>query len=131
MSPPQTIRTPGGESLVVLPAEEYEDLVDELEALRELRRLDLGQSRVYPGSLIHAIHVDGVNPVRAVREWRGLTQAALAERVGTSTAYVSQIETGRRHPRPELCGRLAVALDVDPEILAPRQSAREPIGTEA
>jgi transcriptional regulator with XRE-family HTH domain len=41
-----------------------------------------------------------------------LTQAALAERVGLETAYVSQIERGVRVPTVDVLDRIAAALKV-------------------
>jgi DNA-binding XRE family transcriptional regulator len=38
----------------------------------------------------------GENRVKVYREMRGLTQAALAKKIGSKTAYISQIETGVR-----------------------------------
>jgi transcriptional regulator with XRE-family HTH domain len=47
------------------------------------------------------------------RERRGLSQQALAERVGVSDAYIAMLETGtRRNPSLPLLQRLAKALGV-------------------
>lgn len=60
----------------------------------------------------------GVHPVKVYRQYRGLTQAELAARIGSAASYISQIEGGRP------CGRqtldlLARALGVDMEDLMP------------
>jgi transcriptional regulator with XRE-family HTH domain len=44
--------------------------------------------------------------IASVRTSLGLTQAEFAERVGTTTAYVGHLETGRRKPSLELCARI-------------------------
>lgn len=47
------------------------------------------------------------------RKARGLTQAALAAQVGTSKAYIAQLEGDwRTNPGKDLCDALATALDV-------------------
>lgn len=51
--------------------------------------------------------------VRKAREDAGLMQQELAERVGISISYMSEIESGTRSPRPELLQLMANALDVD------------------
>lgn len=60
----------------------------------------------------------GVHPVKVYRQYRCLTQAELAARIGSAASYISQIEGGRP------CGRqtldlLARALGVDMEDLMP------------
>ena len=42
-----------------------------------------------------------------------LSQAKLAEKAGTSTHYIGQIELGNKFPTPEMLERIAVALEID------------------
>lgn len=48
---------------------------------------------------------------------RGMTQRDLADKSGTTHAAVSQIEAGKRQPRPAMIVKLADALGVKPEEL--------------
>ncbi len=63
--------------------------------------------------------------LRAVRERRGLTQEALAERAGMDRSYVSGIERGRHNvPLDTIC-RLAWALGMEVrDLLAVPAAAR-------
>ena len=45
-----------------------------------------------------------------LRARTGKTQATVAKDAGTSAAYVSRVETGRRRPSPALLRRLLAAL---------------------
>ncbi len=54
---------------------------------------------------------DGVHPVRAWREHRGLNQGQLAATIGISRAYLAQIEGGERTGTLEVMARVARALD--------------------
>jgi transcriptional regulator with XRE-family HTH domain len=56
--------------------------------------------------------------LRVLRERSGLTQKALAERAGTSEAYISHAETGRLDVRWHTLRRLLRALDADLRQLA-------------
>jgi transcriptional regulator with XRE-family HTH domain len=56
--------------------------------------------------------------IRALRDGAGLTQKVLAERAGTSEAYVSNIEGGRRDARWSTVIRLLHALGTDLRQLA-------------
>jgi ribosome-binding protein aMBF1 (putative translation factor) len=48
---------------------------------------------------------------------RGLTQAELAERIGTTQSAIARLESGGAKPSFDMLGRLAAALDVSFEIM--------------
>jgi len=50
--------------------------------------------------------------IKVLREERGLTQEALAERAGLSRGYLARLETGRHEPTLTTLGKLAKALRV-------------------
>lgn len=56
--------------------------------------------------------------IRVLRDRAGITQKVLAERMGTSEAYVSNIEGGRRDARWSTVVRLLHALGADLHHLA-------------
>src|SRR3954463_4868611 len=57
--------------------------------------------------------VDVLGPaVRTMRKERGLSGAALAEKVGISRPYLVQIETGSRRPSNDVRSKLLRALKV-------------------
>jgi transcriptional regulator with XRE-family HTH domain len=51
--------------------------------------------------------------MKAYRNALGLSQAKLAEKVGTSTHYIGMIETKNNFPSPEMIERIASALGID------------------
>lgn len=55
--------------------------------------------------------------IRILREARGITAAALAEKIGLSRAYLSLIENGERVPPAVTLEKLAEGLSVDSELL--------------
>jgi transcriptional regulator with XRE-family HTH domain len=57
------------------------------------------------------------NNLRENRRRLGLSQPKFAELADLSTHYVSMIESGRKFPTPEVIGRLAVALAIEPNEL--------------
>ena len=61
--------------------------------------------------------IAGENPVKVFREYREWTQQELAENIGTTAPYLSQIETGRRTGSVKLLHRLADALQVEMDDL--------------
>ena len=74
-------------------------------------------SRVIPGVVLNAI-LDGVNPIRAFREHRNLSQQTLANQASLSVPYLSQLETGRRKGSVATLRKLAELLDAAVDILA-------------
>lgn len=62
--------------------------------------------------------------LRRQRESRGLTQSAVARRVGISASYLNLIEHDRRNPQGGLIRRLAEALEIDPSTLSGTEEAR-------
>lgn len=61
---------------------------------------------------------DGENPVKVLREWRGLKQGELADKVNISRNYLSEIEGGKP-ARMEVMARIARALGVLLDNLIP------------
>lgn len=56
--------------------------------------------------------LSGVNPIKVYREYRGMSQKALAARIQISPVYLSQIETGRRVGSARTLASIAKALEV-------------------
>ena len=88
-------------------AEMLQDIRDYNEAMQ--RRAE-GEESV-PLELVEAL-VDGANPVKVWREYRGMTQQELAQQAGISAAYLSQIETGKRTGTAEVLQAIARALNL-------------------
>jgi mRNA interferase RelE/StbE len=61
--------------------------------------------------------VAGESAVKVYREWRGLTREALARKVDSAKAYISQIETGAKPGSRAILRRIAAALGVPAAVL--------------
>ena len=55
--------------------------------------------------------------IRAARKTLGLTQKQLAEKLNISYVNISQLENGKRIPRPNTLKRIAEALEISPDML--------------
>ncbi len=77
-----------------------------------MRELENAEDELVPGEVVHAL-VAGEPPVRVWREYRGLTQAQLAERAGVIQGAVVQIENGQRQGSVAMLCKLVRALNVD------------------
>jgi hypothetical protein len=127
---PQFIKTEG-EELVVLPRRDYEALVKRAKKVsnegekiaRIVKKSDealaAGDEVELPSKVAEAI-ARGENPLRIIREWRGMTQMYLGEmktNVGQST--ISALESGSRRGTTAVWKQLARVLEVPMDILIP------------
>lgn len=115
----QIIKTPGGESLVILPLAEFEALRDAADAARHASTMAaLSRGDEERLSAEETLELVGAStPLAFWRKKRGFTQAVLGERVGISQSYVAGLEAGDRKGDPLLLKRLAGALGVRMEDL--------------
>ena len=70
-----------------------------------------------PGAVFARI-IDGENPVRVIREWRGLAQAELARRAGLHRVQVHDVETGKSRGSVATLKAIAAALNVSLDDIA-------------
>ena len=106
---------------VTIPKAEYdrlcaleEELADVQAALVVEARIASGQEELIPASVVDRL-LDGEPPLRVWREFRSLTQAALARASGVNRVQIVEIEAGRSsgsvHTLRKLAGALGIAVD--------------------
>jgi len=117
-------KTPSGDDMVVLPAADYACLIDAVEMAEDVaafdefdRKLAAGEEELIPAEIVDRI-LAGENRVRVWREHRAVSLKALAEAAGLTTAYLSQVETGKRDGTLDTYRKLAKALRVTLDELA-------------
>ncbi len=119
----QIIEKNGRPEWVVIPFEDYQNMLEELEMQEDLRdlqervaRLETGEEETFPADVALAL-IHQRESVRVLREHRGLTQPQLAAAAGISVPYLSQLESGKRRGSAQVLAKLATALKVDLELL--------------
>ena len=124
----QIIERDGKPEWAVLPYDEYLELIEQAELLEDIRDFDRisaaiesGKEELIPSEVVYAI-LDGANPIKVWREYRGLTQQQLADAAEISKPYLSQIETGKRTGTTEILSAIAKALDVSLDDVYEKQS---------
>ena len=105
--------TKGPEDVVVVPRARF----DEIEELLEDRAAEAAYRRTrdeesFPAEVANRL-MDGESPVRVFRQYRGLKAAALAEQIGKSRSYLSEIEAGKKPGSVAVLRQIADALKVD------------------
>ena len=109
-----TQSAPGGMDMVTIPQAEYDRLVADSEMLADLAACDAARAEAGEGMPLAVFSriVSGDNPVKVIREWRGLTQAELARRSGLHRVQLHDIETGKSRGSVDTLKAVAVALGV-------------------
>jgi predicted transcriptional regulator len=97
-----------------------------IEMLQDIRDYDrvkaeiaAGEQELIPGEVVFAL-LDGANPIKVWREFRGLRQQELATAAGITPSYLSQLESGRRSGTVAVLLKLAKIVGVDLDDLAPQ-----------
>jgi len=103
--------TPEGEELAILPASEYEDLVDALAHAEAMAEYRSGRDEGLTLEEVKAF-VTAPTPLAFWRAKRGLTQAALAKAAGTTQPHVADLESGKHGGSLEIMARIAKALKI-------------------
>lgn len=120
MNAPQIIKTPTGEEMVVVLKADYDALLRQLEELEEeaddraiydIRKAELGSNSPLPASVSSAM-LRGDSLLKAVREWRGMSQSSLAKSAGIGQGFLSDMESGKRAGSKKTLAQIAEALDL-------------------
>lgn len=115
----QVIKQDGKPAFVVIPIDEWrqiEGMLEDRADAASVREFLEAPVETFPDTVAAAI-LEGVHPLKALREHRRLTQAQLAKASGTSAVYLSQIERGTRRAGRKLLSKLSKALGVDAGLL--------------
>ena len=106
----QTITTPAGEVLVILPLTEYQSLTDAADIAAADR---IGATDEMVPAVVVSRLIAGENPLRVWRGYRNMTIRALTAKTGLSAPYLSEIETGKKEGSITALKKLAEALALD------------------
>ena len=105
---------PGGMDMVTSRHAEQDRLVADSEMLADLAAYDAAKAEAGEGMPLAVFSriISGANPVKVIREWRGLTRAELARRADLHRVQLHDIEAGKSRGSVETLKAIAVALDV-------------------
>jgi DNA-binding XRE family transcriptional regulator len=118
MTKAHIFRTPRGEELVVMAREEFETLQDVAVAATRSRDLAEGREEMLTSEEVEAL-LKAPTPLGFWRKKRRLTQTALADDIGVSQNFLSDVERGKAIGDIVLYAKLARRLGVSIEDLVP------------
>jgi DNA-binding XRE family transcriptional regulator len=118
----QTTISPDGERLVIMTAEEYQDLIDARDAAVAMRDIAAGTMPTVAEADADA-YLAAPTPLAFWRKHRGLTQIELSQAADISQPYLAQLENGQREAAVAVYARLAKLLNVRIDDLVTEASA--------
>src|SRR4029078_1961062 len=102
MKRPARTKTPAGEEIVMLPAAEYDRLIELAEDAADIRHAEQALAELEAGTMETFSQADveamlaAPSQISFWRKRRGLTQADLARKAQISQAYLAQMEGAKR-----------------------------------
>ena len=118
-------KTDKGE-IAILPRKEYEALAAKAREADEdagtARLIARARKEIAAGAPLIPMAVaeriaKGENPIRAIREWRDITQLQLSFKTNIGQGYISDLETGRRKGTTAALKEIARVLGVPIDML--------------
>ncbi|CDN53040.1 Putative transcriptional regulator with C-terminal CBS domains [Neorhizobium galegae bv. officinalis bv. officinalis str. HAMBI 1141] len=100
-----------GKSYVLVPEDDFEDMMDTIKANEILARIAAGEE-TWPAELVYEL-LETESRIRTFRNYRKMTVSELAEAAGISQPYLSEIETGKKTGSVDVLKRIAAVLKVD------------------
>ncbi|MDR7026679.1 helix-turn-helix domain-containing protein [Rhizobium rosettiformans] len=100
-----------GETYVLVPEDEYEDLMDSIAAEKIMARIRAGEE-TWPAELVYELW-ETDSRIRTYRNYRKMSVSDLAAAAGISQPYLSEIESGKKTGSVDVLKRIAAALKVD------------------
>lgn len=104
--------------MITIPLDQYKALMTAADDLDDLRAFDRvkaalasGEEELLPADYVRRI-IAGEPPLRVWRDYRGLTQAALAEASGVNRVQIANIESGEKAGSVATIKKLADALHI-------------------
>lgn len=121
----QFIEKNGHREWAIVPYPLYKHLMKDVEVLEEMAAYDeavaADDGYRIPAEITFKI-IEGCHPIKAWREYRGLSQVALAGKSKISKAYLSQIETGKRQGKLSVLSAICHALNIPLDVLTDEES---------
>ncbi len=104
------------QKFVLVPMEQYNQLLADLEMLRDAHDFRGSKSvdeETFPDEVINRLILNEENPIKVYREYRGITQKQLADKISIQRGYLAEIETGRKSGSIKTLKAIAEALNID------------------
>lgn len=109
----QIIKREGVPEYAVIPYSDYQKLLKLAEDADDIAFAEAAKDdENIPSEIVYQL-LDGENPLKVWRKFRGMTQTELAEKADVTQAMITMIENGKRTGTIDVLSRLAKVLNID------------------
>ncbi|MCX7084361.1 MAG: helix-turn-helix transcriptional regulator [Methylococcales bacterium] len=111
----QFIENNGCKEYAILPIDVYNQLLEKAELLEDVAAYEKAKQdddELIPSDIVNRL-LRGENKIKVWREYRQLTQAALADKSDIAQATIAQMEGGKRIGSVTVLKKIAVVLQLD------------------
>jgi DNA-binding XRE family transcriptional regulator len=115
----QFIEQNGTRQYAIIPADTYALLLEKAEMLDDIKAYDeamAGNDELVPSEIVDRL-INGENKIKVWREYRGMSQAVLAEKADMAQSSIAQMEGGKRLGTVAAIKKIAEALNLDMDDL--------------
>ena len=115
----QFIEQNGTRQYAIVPADTYALLLEKAEMLDDIKAYDeamASDDELVPSAVVDRL-IGGENKIKVWREYRGMSQAVLAEKASMAQASIAQMEGGKRIGSVAALKKIAKALNLDMDDL--------------
>ena len=106
---------------VLVPIEQYNQVLEDLETLEDIRDFEIVKNldeEAFPSEVVDRLVLNNENPIKVLREYRGLTQEQLAEKTGIQPTDLVTMETGQKSGSVKSLKLIAEALNFDVGLIS-------------
>jgi len=111
----QFIESQGHRQYAIVPIDLYNELLEKSELLEDISAYEKAKQdddELIPSEVVNRL-IDGENKIKVWREYRGMSQAVLADKARIAQATVAQMEGGKRVGSIAVIKKIAEVLNVD------------------
>ncbi len=114
----QVIKRKGKPVFALVDFDEFSEFLEDMEDVLAYDKAKANSDGLrVPGDVVRKVIDEGKSLIQAWREYKGLTQADLAARIGIKQSAVARLETKGRKLRSSTREKVAKALNIDPRLL--------------
>lgn len=113
-----------GERYAVIPYADFEEIMERLEDIKDIAdareieaKIASGDIECFPRNVVDAIMINDENAIKVFREYRGITQEELANKIGKSVGMIRKLESGESDGSISTIKAISAALNIDVELL--------------
>jgi hypothetical protein len=109
-----------GKNYAVIPYDFYQQLVEDAEMLADIKAYDIAKNKSeesFPSDIVNRIFLEGENPIKVYREYRGFSLLELSEKTQIDIQRLTEIEQNISTANKKNIETIANILNIDVNMI--------------